>query len=323
MDEFTSIKSFNRPGYTLTGLTLDWNVYDKLKDFDSFSRRLLTDVDSLRASYKKYFDERRKENSSWVNNSQNILALLGATAILLTAGASGLRLINDGTVFGVPGADKALLVATLLLYGLMAALAFFEKGTDRVNDYFRHLAVMFALRDLWTKFQFEVLKELTAMKSAPDLVTAEKAARARLVELAAAVCADFDKLTTSELSDWTKSDFAARSTLDEAAKAGLDVVYKRLEDRTAELEKAKKSEADAAKPAFVNIALSGLFDGDVEIDIDGTKIFTGAGKNIAIGQLTLGPHTIAARARKGTISVAWSKTVNIEPGLNDISVALS
>ncbi|WEZ85500.1 hypothetical protein P6U16_25880 (plasmid) [Rhizobium sp. 32-5/1] len=129
LNKFNNIKSFNRPGCKPN--------FTKIEYFNSFVRHLLNYIESLREICKRYFDDRRRENFSWVNNSQNIPSLLGAAAILLTVRASGLRL-NEGTVFGLPGADKALLVATLLLYGLMAALPFFEKGTDRrpmTNDF--------------------------------------------------------------------------------------------------------------------------------------------------------------------------------------------
>ena len=78
------------------------------------------------------------------------------------------------------GADKIILVLVLAIYAVMGTVSFYEKATDKTASYFCHLGVILAIRDLWTKFQFEVLKEVMAFKSASNLTTAEAAARERV-----------------------------------------------------------------------------------------------------------------------------------------------
>jgi hypothetical protein len=48
----------------------------------------------------------------------------------------------------------------------MSTITFYEKATDKRTAYFRQVATILAIRDLWTKAQFAFLKELRALKDA-------------------------------------------------------------------------------------------------------------------------------------------------------------
>src|SRR5262249_62233288 len=109
--------------------------------------------------------------------------------------------------------DKGVLLAVLAIYAVMAAISFYEKGTDKTTAYFRHVGIILAIRDLWTKVQFEFLRELMALKSAADPKTAEAVAREHISALAGAFCNDLNKVATGELTEWRTGVFSSLSGL--------------------------------------------------------------------------------------------------------------
>ena len=87
----------------------------------------------------------------------------------MTGLAAALRFAPEASLQkgGLDGFDKGVLLAVLAIYAVMGAISFYEKGTDKTTTYFRHLGIILAIRDLWTKVQFEFLKELIVLKDAP------------------------------------------------------------------------------------------------------------------------------------------------------------
>lgn len=87
-----------------------------------------------------------------------------------------------------------------------------------------------------------------------------RSSRERVRTLAQGFCTDLDKVATSEL--------------DNAAKKGSEDTTSRLKDAIKEAEEATKklkAAADAAKPGFVNLTLTGDFDDQVTISINGKE----------------------------------------------------
>src|SRR6266550_69121 len=127
----------------------------------------------------------------WTTMPSNVL---GSIAFLLTGLAAALRFAPEAFLqkWGLNGFDKGVLLAVLAIYAVMGAISFYEKGTDKTTAYFRHLGIILAIRDLWTKVQFEFLKELMALKSAAG--AGEAVTRERIRALAEAFC-----------NIWTKS----------------------------------------------------------------------------------------------------------------------
>src|SRR5260221_14608673 len=109
----------------------------------------------------------------------------------------------------------------------MGAISFYEKGTDKPTTYFRHLGIILAIQDLFTKVQFEFLKELIVLKDAADRKTAEAVARERITALAEAFCNDVNKITTGELTEWRTEVFPSPSPLQAAGEKGTDHVTKK------------------------------------------------------------------------------------------------
>ena len=161
----------------------------------------------------------------------------------------------------------------------MGAVSFYEKSTDRTSSYFRHLAAIFGIRDLWTKLQFEFLKELTALKTAADPAAAEAASREHLRALAEGFCSDLNKLSIGELAEWKTEFLTSLSDLAEASKKGSEDVTKQVQDSikaandakaaaenaAAQAKAAATALENAAKPAFITVKLTGDFEDEVVI----------------------------------------------------------
>ena len=75
-------------------------------------------------------------------------------------------------------------------------------------------------RDLWTKLEFEVLKELEKVRKATDIQAAEAAARDQILALAEAYCMDLDKITTTEATEWRTEFQTSMGELEETARKG-------------------------------------------------------------------------------------------------------
>src|SRR5262249_60977493 len=116
--------------------------------------------------------------------------------------------------------QNALLLASRQIYAVMGAISSYDKGTDKTTTYFRHLGIILAIRDLWTKVQFEFLRELIVLKDAADRKTAEVVARERIRALAEAFCNDLNKITTGELTEWRTEVLSPPSQPEGAAAKG-------------------------------------------------------------------------------------------------------
>jgi hypothetical protein len=238
------------------------------------------------------------------------------------------------------GFDKGVLLAVLAIYAVMGAISFYEKGTDKTTAYFRHLGIILAIRDLWTKVQFEFLKELMVLKSAAD-PAGETVARERIRALAEAFCNDLDKVATGELTDWRTEFLASLSELEAAAKKGSEDVTTQIQEALKAAEKAaadarvaaEKAAADArvaaktaeeaGKPGALNLALSGDFDDQVLISVDGVEVARSSGRTIAIERVVPGLRKISAHAKKGTKDVETARMVDVKPGLQELELVLS
>jgi len=233
------------------------------------------------------------------------------------------------------------MIAVLVIYAVMGTITFYEKGTDKTSAYFRQMTTILAIRDLWTKVQFELLKELRALKDAADAKAAEPAAREKIRALAEAFCADLDKASASELNEFRTEFLASLTELDAAAKKGTEDVTKQLLDvakaaeqaATAAKGEAQKAAAaaataakaveDAAKPGFLNLTVVGEFDDEVVISVGDAEAARSRGKIIGIERVPPGPRRISARAKKGTKELETSIVVDVKPGLQDVRVTLA
>jgi hypothetical protein len=332
----------NVVGNTFRAIELEPQATAEL-EFSKFVEALLQKLGLLKEERFLYYEDLRKKNTKWANGSRWVLALLGSIAFLLTGLAAALRFAPERFLqkWDLDGFDKGVLLAVLAIYAVMGAISFYEKGTDKTTAYFRQLGIILAIRDLWTKVQFEFLKELMVLKSAADPKAGEAVARERIRALAEAFCNDLDKVATGELADWRTEFLASLSELEAAAKKGSEDVTTQIQDVLKTAEKAatdakvsaEKAAADAraaaktaeeaGKPGALNLALSGDFDDQVFISVDGVEVTRSSGKTIAIDRVVPGLRKISAHAKKGEKDLETARMVDVKPGLQDLELVLS
>jgi len=312
-------------------------------EFSKFVEALLEKLRLLKDERFIYYEDLRRKNTKWANGSRWVLALLGSIAFLLTGLAAALRFAPEASLqkWGLDGFDKGVLLAVLAIYAVMGAISFYEKVTDKTTAYFRHVGIILAIRDLWTKAQFEFLKELIVLKDAADPKTAEVVARERIRALAEAFCNDLNKITTGELTEWRTEFLASLSELEAAATKGTEDVRKQIQetvraaenaatDAKAAAEKAAadaraaaKTAEEASKPGALNLTLSGDFDDEVLISVDDIEMARSRGKTIALERVVPGLRKISAHAKKGTKDVETAIMVDVKPGLQELELILS
>jgi hypothetical protein len=230
----------NVVGNTFRAIELEPQATAEL-EFPKFVEALLQKLGLLKEERFLYYERLRKKNTKWANGSRWVLALLGSIAFLLTGLAAALRFAPEAFFqqWGLNGFDKGVLLAVLAIYAVMGAISFYEKGTDKTTAYFRHLGIILAIRDLWTKVQFEFLKELTVLKSAADPGAGEAVTRERIRALAEAFCNDLDKVATGELTDWRTEFLASLSELEAAAKKGSEDLRHKFKRRSKRLRRPR------------------------------------------------------------------------------------
>jgi AcrR family transcriptional regulator len=329
-------------GNTFRAIELEPQATAEL-EFSKFVEALFQTLRLTKEERFVYYESLRKKNTKWANGSRWVLALLGSIAFLLTGLAAALRFAPEAFLqkWDLAGFDKGVLLAVLAIYAVMGAISFYEKGTDKTSSYFRHLGIILAIRDLWTKVQFEFLKELTVLKSAADPKTAETVARERIRALAEAFCNDLNKVATGELTEWRTEFLASLSELESAAKKGSEDVTKQIQealqaaeraatDAKAAAEKAAgdakaaaKTAEEAAKPGAINLTLSGDFDDQVLISVDGIEVARSRGKAIALERLVPGLRKISAHAKRDAKDVETALMVDVKPGLQELQLVLS
>ena len=332
----------NVVGNTFRAIELEPQATAEL-EFSKFVEALLQKLGLLKEERFLYYENLRKETTKWANGSRWVLALLGSIAFLLTGLAAALRFAPEAFLqkWDLDGFDKGVLLIVLAIYAVMGAISFYEKGTDKTTAYFRQLGIILAIRDLWTKVQFEFLKELMVLKSAADPKAGEAVARERIRALAEAFCNDLDKVATGELADWRTEFLASLSELEAAAKKGSEDVTTQIQevlktaekaatDAKASAEKAAadaraaaKTAEEAGKPGALNLALSGDFDDQVLISVDGVEVARSSGKTIAVDRVVPGLRKISAHAKKGGKDLEIARMVDVKPGLQDLEFVLS
>jgi hypothetical protein len=329
-------------GNTFRAIELEPQATAEL-DFPKFVDALLHKLGRLKEERFVYYERLRKKNTKWANGSRWVLALLGSIAFLLTGLAAAFRFAPETFLqkWSLAGFDKGVLLAVLAIYAVMGAISFYERGTDKTTAYFRHLGIILAIRDLWTQVQFEFLKELIVLKSASDSKAGEAVARERILTLAQAFCNDLDKVATGELTDWRTESLASLSELEAAAKKGSEDVTMQVQEvlkaaekaatdarataekAAADAREAAKAAGEAGKPGALNLAVSGDFDDQVLISIDGVEVARSSGKAIAIDRVVPGLRKISAHGKRGGKDLETARMIDVKPGLQELELTLS
>jgi hypothetical protein len=307
------------PGYpegsTFVPFKLDPQRYKDL-GFSDLVTEVFGRLSQFTVLRRTYYDNRRGKITDWASLSRKTLAALAALAFLLTAAAAAVPA-------AYPDWSRAALIGALLVYAVMGAILIYERATDTTGSYFRYILAILTLRDLWTKLEFEVLKELEKAKKANDATTAEQSARDQILALAEAYCVDVDKVTTTEATEWRTAFQASMGALEEVAKKGSENVLRRIEENVKAAEKAAteaRATAESLRPGQMNVSIKGNFEGEVTLLVDGTEAARSSARSIGLGDIRVGVHKIVARSSIGGRPVETSMMVDVKPGIQPLEV---
>ena len=300
------------------------------QEFSEFVKTILGKLESVKKERSAYYDAIRSNSAIWANNSRRFLAAFGSIAFLLTACAAALRIAPEALLerFGARDADKFLLLAVLAIYAIMGTMSFYERATEKTTAYFRHLGIILSIRDLWTKIQFEILKELMAAKGAAPSSTEEAAARERIRSLAEAFCNDMNKVTSVELAEWRTEFLASLSYLEEAARKGTE---REVQELVKVAEKAATDAQAAASVAeqgishgVINVHVLGDFDSDLIIFVDDIEAEHGTDRTFVLTRMRPGYRKISVIANRDARRLRTAKLIELKPGeIGDVELTLA
>lgn len=278
-------------------------------------------------------DERRKSRYSFYNGRRRDaavalemrkwLAWLGAAGIVLTAAATAARFGWEKS-----GYDRTFLILTMFCYAGMAGIAFYERSLSLASAYFRHVGILLAMRDVWTRFQFEVLAELCAAAAGGQAV--EAAARDRIAALAQAAWNDIEALTRGEQESWQGEVLASLKELATVADSGRNTVEARLAQMekdvaAADLVRAERAAgaARAKAPALLTLSIKGSFDGPVAVSIDDELVANTAATEVSIKPRPATPvHVTATATGKDKTPQEGALNIELKPGLQTATLVL-
>lgn len=305
-----------------------WLNFDELAkeapaSLRDFAKQLRAALDERRKSRYGFYNGRRVQYA-WVLSLQSALAWLGAAGIVLTAVATAAHFLwPDDNV------DGGLLVTAMICYAVMAGISFYERSLNLAAAYFRSVGILLAMRDIWTRLQFELLAELRAATVGGTDV--EVPARDRMAALAQAAWNDMEALTRGEQENWQGEVLSSLKDLATAAEGGRGTVESRLSQMekdaaaaaTARAERAAAA-ARAKAPALLTVTLSGDFAGRAEILIDEQPVAGTETAEVALKPRPLGPVHLSATA-KDSAGIPLQAALNLElkPGMQTAMLALA
>jgi hypothetical protein len=277
-------------------------------EFVAHLRKAVTGVKNERFDW--YTGQHRSAN--WVNVFRMAMVWLGTLAALATALAAAFRVFAGAKPPDTPW-DMVFLVAAVVLYAAMVALAFYERTAEGTGHYFRSMTAILQIRDLWTAYQFkDAQMSLDPPPAAADLVAAKR----RWLDAAQAFVTALDVIATQELSEWRGAFQAAIGQLSSAAAAGLTASQTALADAVKadaavaakaaeEAKKAAEAAKQEARPAILNLAIDDASVGEATVKIDGRIVAQGPGRSFAIANLPQGVHIV--RAEIAAVGAAAAK----------------
>ena len=309
------------PDSTFRAINLKLLSYGTL-ELPGYVKQLLEELGEVREQRYSFYNGLRASNAQWVMWSRRFLAVMGAVAFLLTGAAAALQLNQAYAELSRWG-----LLAVLVIYAAMGALLYYDRATDKAGSYFRYVTTILTMRDLWTKLQFEILKQLESIRGSSDAKQIETV-RQQVLALTEAYCNDLDKITTSEATEWRTAFQASLSQLEETARKGTADVTNRIQEyakaaaqAAAESKAAAEAVAAASQPGLVNLTIKGEFDGEVSILVDGAEATRSPGKAIALDGVQVGARKIGVHAEKGGKQIEASRIVDVKPGIQALELS--
>ena len=280
-------------GNTFTPISLSIDDWPQA-DYDTFVKDLRKSVAAVKQNRLDWYSSKRAE-SAWVNIVRRSMVWLGSGAALATALAAACRVIPWPDP--KPNWDIYLLVAAVILYAGMGAVAFFERTAEGVGSYFRSITAIIQIRDLWTAYQFTDAH--LALEAPPVTPTEILAAKLRRLDAAQTFVKALELIAAQELTEWRGAFQAAMGQLSAEAKTGLSASQTALAEAIKADAVAAKAAADdakkaleAIKPASLNLEVAFAPAGEAVVKVDGETVRRGTGRSYVVSNITQGEHIV-------------------------------
>jgi hypothetical protein len=288
-------------------------------------------VETLRAAVQKYKESRfdwyqgqMRSRSDVVNSFPKYAAWLGGGGVVLTSTAAVFRILGEvGSGIGDGYWDLRLMAVAVLAYTLMSAALLYERLIEGSGGYFRAMAAVIAIRDLWTAYQFA---DIGRSLAPPDSDAVKEIERWRAP--AETFCKELDLIVANELTSWKTAYQNVANFRYETAQNGMANVLKEIKasaeaaaDAATKAEDTAKTAASAHAPAILDLSLgTAMPEGSVVIKIDGKEVVRGTNQNtFSITSLKQGEHHVRVEfMRSGSDKMKpFEKSFLLVGGIND------
>jgi hypothetical protein len=305
-------------GNTFKPLTLNDTELSAAKTISAFLVELTTEVNGFRIDNVKYYENIRGRQTTWTQFSRRSLAWLAVLAFVFTAVATlgQSKLLDMST-----NMTADLLVASFVAYLSMGGITLYEKIAGGTDSYFRAVASIVSIRDLWTALQFEWTK--TVLSSDDNDAASAKKARMDMINSAQTFATEVEKITKAEIDQWQTGFVAAMTAASGLATKGLDDLKTSIDALAKKQEEAAQAAAADAKTAILNVKIEGDFDGDARILVDNVERAQTHLKSYPIDSVRLGVRKIEVFAKHGDKNVAAATAVECKAGVQDITLTLA
>ena len=256
-----SLIKYRPRGGTFDAIKLDCKALGGQADFNAFLDSLLGSVIAVRDDRLNYYAWQRGRRA-FVNVARRALVMLGVVALVSSALSAAIRLVGAQ---GSTWLDRSnwLLGLALVCYVLMSALSFWETATAATASYFRQIQLILGIRDLWTQFEFDLVK---ALRDKEVGAVDEQPTRTAVLELARALVAAIDALARGELDQWKLEFQTSVTTLQTVGRDGLEQIKAEIKSRVDDaLEKSKMG--------YVALTVSGAV-APIDVTLDDKPPFT-------------------------------------------------
>ena len=298
-------------------------------------------LSSLRAAVRQYKDVRldwyvgqMQSRSRLANGVPGIAAALGVIGLLMTSAMVIARALALSGLNPWKNADVVIAAIAVVAYAAMSAVLLYERLTEGSGGYFRAVATVVAIRDLWTAYDFDEIGRSLAPAS-PDPAAEMERWRAPIETF----CKALDGIVANELVAWQAAYQATARLRDGAADEGLRHAV--IELKTSAEAAASAARADAQKAeeatraasaarltATLNLSLgSAVTQGSAIILLDGAEQSKGRNqRSFSISGLSQGIHHIRVEftpSAPGSAMIAYEKAVRLEGGINTETIAVA
>ncbi|GAA0303543.1 hypothetical protein GCM10009087_11740 [Sphingomonas oligophenolica] len=308
-DLLASLRGRRARGSTFEPIALDWKTLAEA-DFATFVPSLTDALLAFRDQRLAYYNFQRYARGK-VTGVRSTLIYLGIIALMATALSSSIRLSGIKLPWW-PNAGDHLLSVSLVCYVLMSAMSFWETATAGTQAYFRQLQVIMAIRDLWTQFEFDMIK---ALRDKLTGATSEEAAKTAIMTLAQTLVAAIDTLAQGELEQFRQEFQKSIASLQATGATGMDSLKQAIKD---EVDK----NLNDAKKAYATITVTGAV-APVQVILDDAQPFSSQSLSFTLPPVAPGTHRLQLSAKDAAGKVLeGSKYLDLPSGASTQPMAL-